>query len=195
MRRLLAGLAAVAAVASWTLTAPAQTLPKFALDRFEPTPAGDRFFAVPSADAGAHGSVRLMLLGDYAYRPLVLYKNDGDDRVGSVVSDQLFLHAAISAGLWQRLVLSLNAPIALVTAGDSPSSGGVSVSSPSGAAFGDVRLGARLRLLGEPNSAAELALGGSLWLPTTRSIGPHSIEPAIWVSTGMSRKLPRSSRL
>jgi outer membrane protein OmpA-like peptidoglycan-associated protein len=166
MRRLLAGLAAVAAVASWTLSAPAQTLPKFALDRFEPAPAGDRFFAVPSADAGAHGSVRLMLLGDYAYRPLVLYKNDGDDRVGSVVSDQLFLHAAISAGLWQRLVLSLNAPIALVTEGDSPASGGLRVSSPSGAAFGDVRLGARVRLLGEPNGVAELALGGSLWLPT-----------------------------
>jgi outer membrane protein OmpA-like peptidoglycan-associated protein len=164
MRRLFAGLAAVAAFASWTYSAAAQTYQKFALDRFEPAPAGDRFFAVPDADAGY--SLRLMLLGDYAYRPLVLYKNDGDDRVGSVVSDQLFLHAGLSLGLWERLNLSVNVPIALVTEGDSPSSGGISIASPSGASFGDIRFGARLRLAGAPHSAAQLALGGNLWAAT-----------------------------
>lgn len=165
MRRLLMGLALAAALVT-PLRAEAQTAGGFALNRFEPAPAGDRFFGVPGGNEAGHGSVRLMLLGDYAYRPLVLYRNDGDDRVGSVVSDQLFLHAGLAIGLWGRLSLSLNAPFAIVTEGDSPSAGGLNVSSPSGASLGDLRLGARLRLVGAPRGPAQLSLGGYLWLPT-----------------------------
>jgi OOP family OmpA-OmpF porin len=166
MRWVAVGLAVCSALVAFERSASCQTLQSFALDRYEPTPAGDRFFAVEGADLGGHVTPRLQLLGDYAYRPLVLYRNDGDDRVGSLVSNQLFLHLGLSLGLWDRLLLSVNLPLALVTNGDSPESGGIQFSSPSGAAVGDLRLGARLRLLGEARGPVQLSLGGLVWLPT-----------------------------
>jgi outer membrane protein OmpA-like peptidoglycan-associated protein len=155
--------------AAWlahTSLAAAQSQERFALDQFDPAPAGDRFFGVQGGDPGGHVSPRIQLLGEYAYRPLVLYRNDGDDRVASVVSDQLFGHLGFGLGLWNDLTLSANLPIALLTAGDSPSTGGLAFTSPSGAALGDLRLAARYRLLGNATGPAQLSLAASIWLPT-----------------------------
>ncbi|MGC4093035.1 MAG: OmpA family protein [Polyangiaceae bacterium] len=163
---ILASGLALAMCGLYASRAEAQQLEHFSLDRYEPTPAGDRFFGVPGGDDGAHGAVRGMLLGEYAWRPLVLYRNDGDNRVGSIVRDQVFLHLGVGFGLWHRLNVSANLPFALVSSGTSPTSSGISVPSPDGAALGDMRLSARLRLVGAPRSAAELDIGGSLWLPT-----------------------------
>ncbi len=166
-RILTLGVLAAAMVLVPSLAeAQSQPLQRFALDRFDPAPAGDRFFGVPGGDPGGDATLRVMLLGDYAYRPLVLYSNDGDTRIGSVVGNQLFLHAGASLGLFNRLNLSVNLPLALLTDGDSPAAGGVSVASPNGVALGDLRLSARLRLLGRARSVAELDLGGSLWAAT-----------------------------
>jgi len=52
----------------------ATTHAQISLDRFQPAPAGDRFFGVQGGDPGGELSPRLMLLGDYAYKPLVLYR-------------------------------------------------------------------------------------------------------------------------
>ncbi len=166
MRWLAVGLAVSCVLLAFERPAQSQQLQAFALDRYEPTPAGDRFFGVEGADLGGHVTPRFQLLGDYAYRPLVAYRNGGDDRIGSVVSDQLFLHLGVSLGLWDRLLVSLNAPFALVTTGDSPSATGLQIPSPSGAAVGDLRLGARLRLAGEARGPVQLSLGGLLWFPT-----------------------------
>jgi outer membrane protein OmpA-like peptidoglycan-associated protein len=151
---------------TYSQAAAAQTQKRFSLDQFDPAPAGDRFFGVQGGDPGGHVNPRAMLLGEYAYRPLVLYRNDGDDRVASVVSDQLFAHLGIGLGLWQNLSISANLPVALLTAGDSPSSGGLAFKSPSGAALGDLRLGARYRLVGSADGPVQLSLAASLWLPT-----------------------------
>jgi OOP family OmpA-OmpF porin len=155
-------------VLSASRSAEAQTaaLQPFSLDRFDPAPAGDRFFGVPGADPGGETTLRAMLLADYAYRPLVLYRNDGDESAGSIVKNQLFLHGGVSLGLFDRLNLSLNVPVALVNSGDSPVAGGIAPPSPSGAALGDLRVSARVRLVGRAKDGAELDLGGSLWLPT-----------------------------
>jgi outer membrane protein OmpA-like peptidoglycan-associated protein len=144
----------------------AQSQQRFALDQFEPAPAGDRFFGVQGGDPGGHLKPRWMLLGEYAYRPLVLYADNGNSRLSSVVSDQLFAHASLALGLWQDLALSLDLPIALLTSGDSPAAGGLSFASPSGAALGDLRLAARYRFAGEASSAFQLSLAGALWLPS-----------------------------
>ncbi|HTQ03400.1 MAG TPA: OmpA family protein [Polyangiaceae bacterium] len=165
-----------------TATAAAQSVGKFSLDRFEPAPAGDRFFGVPGGDPGGELTLRAMLLGDYAYRPLVLYVNDGDKSAGNVVKDQLFLHAGLSLGLFDRLNLSFDVPIAVVNDGDSPAVGGIAVPSPSGAALGDIRFTARVRLVGEARSPAELDLGGSLWVPTG--------DPARFTGDNTVRGLP-----
>ena len=153
-------------LATFAGAASAQTKDTFALDQFNPAPAGDRFFGVQGDDAGGHVNPRLMLLGDYAYRPLVLYRNNGDSSVGSVVSDQLFAHLGLGLGLWDIFSISADLPIALVTHGNSPALDGLSFGSPSGAALGDLRLGARLRFVGAADSAFQLSLAGYAWLPT-----------------------------
>jgi len=138
----------------------------FTLDRFQPSPAGDRFFDVQGGDPGGELAPRLMILGDYAYRPLVLYRNNGDEKVGTVVSSRLLLHLGGSLSLWNRLWVSANMPLALLTDGQTQSAGDIPVSSPSGFAVGDLRFGLRLRLAGEVGSLASLSIGGYIYVPT-----------------------------
>jgi outer membrane protein OmpA-like peptidoglycan-associated protein len=73
--------------------------------------------------------------------------------------------------LFDRALISLNVPIALVQAGDDPSdpASGLAASSPDSAQFGDVRLGARVRLLGPVGRGLQLSLAAHLWLPTGAS--------------------------
>lgn len=85
MRLLVTAALVVVSLFGSVCPAAAQTVEPFALDRFEPSPAGDRFFAVPGADVGGHGRVSAGLVGDYAYRPLVLYAEDGEDDAGNAV--------------------------------------------------------------------------------------------------------------
>jgi len=157
-KRLIAGAIWIVALAAGTRT-QAQGI---ALDRFQPAPAGDRFFGVQGGDPGGHLSPRLMLLGDYAYKPLVLYRASDDQEVGSVVKNQLVLHVAAGISLWDRLWVFASMPLSLYTNGQSPSD----ISSPSGAAAGDLRAGLRLRLLGENRSLASLSLAGYVFIPT-----------------------------
>ena len=133
--------------------AAAQTQTGFALDRFLPAPAGDRFFGVQGGDAGGHGDLRLMVLGEYAWRPLVVYAPGGDQRLGDVVAHQLFIHPAVSVSFWDRLSLSVDVPIAVLTHGNSPIINNVQFSSPSGQALGDIRGGLRLRIVGGAHDA------------------------------------------
>ncbi len=130
------------------------------LDRFQPAPAGDRFFGVQGGDPGGHLSPRLMLLGDYGYRPMVW--KTGDDVVGPIVKHQLILHIAAGVSLWDRLWLFADMPVALVNTGNNISP----LPAPSGVSAGDLRPGARVRLLGEARSIASLSLSGYLYIPT-----------------------------
>src|SRR5690606_32555891 len=51
----------------------------FALDRFDPSDRGSDWFALESLDFDGHMRAALGLVGDYAYKPLVLYNGDGDE--------------------------------------------------------------------------------------------------------------------
>src|SRR5262245_59580333 len=124
--RLLTAIALAAPALTSASSARAQdpVLGQFALDRYEPTPAGDRFFAIPSGAVDGESVLRLSLTFDYAKDPLVLRdtcndaNKDGtftaaecnlDDTksLGSVVSDQLIAHIGVSYALWEHLLLSL----------------------------------------------------------------------------------------
>src|SRR5512136_2792067 len=157
-KRLLAGsiLFTVLAVA-----ATSRAEGGLALDQFQPAPAGDRFFGVQGGDPGGELSPRLMLLGDYAYKPMVLYR--GDDSLGPIVKNQLILHIAAGVSLWDRLWLFANMPLALINNGSSVSG---ALPAPSGVAAGDLRVGARVRLVGENRSLATLSLSGYVYIPT-----------------------------
>jgi len=162
--RFLKCLCSALTAAALGVMAPRAEAQGLALSRFDPAPAGDRMFGVQSPFVAGHLTPHLMLLGDYAHNPLVLRTaQDGRD-VGSVVSNQLFLHLNGSFALWNRLSVNVDAPIALFQSGDSPSQS--PLPSPSSAQFGDLRLGLRLRLYGDYHDIFQVALGGYLWVPT-----------------------------
>jgi outer membrane protein OmpA-like peptidoglycan-associated protein len=154
-----------------------------ALDRFDPAPAGDRMFGVPSPYAAGPHTPHVMLLGDYAHNPLVLRSEPSGKQVGAVVGNQLFLNLDVGLSLWNRLMLDVDAPLALAQNGDSPSGGGQAFSSPSSVQFGDLRFGARLRLIGEYHDPFQIAVGGYVWAPTGAKNS--------FVSSGQARGLPQ----
>jgi len=156
---LVAGSALTVALA---VGAKANASGGLALDQFQPAPAGDRFFGVQGGDPGGDLLPRLMLLGDYAYKPYVLRLTSDDSEAGALVKHQLFAHVAAGITLWDRLSVFANMPLALVNTGDTV--GGTKVES--GVAAGDLRLGARVRLVGESRSIATLSLSGYVYVPT-----------------------------
>lgn len=155
----LSAVALAASTLAWTHAASAEGL---ALSRFDPAPAGDRFFGVQSPYAVGGTIPHLMLLGDYASDPLVL-REPNDQRVGAVVGNQLLLHLNGSYALFDRLLFNVDVPVAVAQSGDSPRAG---FQSPSGADFGDVRVGVRYRILGDYFDAFQFAIGGYVWIPT-----------------------------
>jgi OmpA-OmpF porin, OOP family len=137
--------------------ARAQTFGGIALEQLSPAPPGDTFTLVPSPFAAGHLVPRGLALFDYAARPLTLVSASGSR---PVVSGQGFLHAGASLALWDRLLLSLSLPVALVQSGEAPSAGRFTFASPTSPQVGDLRLGARIRLVGE--DGAPFQLGGSV---------------------------------
>jgi outer membrane protein OmpA-like peptidoglycan-associated protein len=159
---------------------PSQSL---ALDRFDPAPAGDRMFGVQSPFVAGSLTPHVMLLGDYAHNPLVIRTIGTNQNLGAVVKNQLFLHLNGGLALWNRLYVNVDVPVALENSGDNPTVGAQTFISPSKAAFGDLRLGARLRLWGEYFDPFQIAIGGYLWLPTGAS--------SAFVSDGKVRGMPQ----
>ncbi|MBK9259750.1 MAG: hypothetical protein IPM54_07900 [Polyangiaceae bacterium] len=135
-----------------------------ALNQFDPAPAGDRFFGVPSPYTRGHLEPRVIALFDYAHNPLVV-----KDATGSraVVSSQGFLHVGLSFSLWNRLLVSAHMPIALAQAGDDPTVGGVHFPSPTGQQAGDLRIGGRVRLTGGARQPLQIGVGTSFYIPTS----------------------------
>jgi OOP family OmpA-OmpF porin len=162
-KRLMAGSILSAVLAAGTAV---RAQDGYTLGRFQPAPAGDRFFGVQGGDPGGHLLPRVMVLGDYAYKPLVLYRGSDDQEVGTVVSNHLILHLSAGIVFGDRLWISANMPLALVTSGKDQSAGDITFSGPSGFAAGDLRMGLRLRLIGENQSIASLSLAGYVYIPT-----------------------------
>jgi outer membrane protein OmpA-like peptidoglycan-associated protein len=174
-------VAAAARPALAQSTTPAPN-PGLALDRFEPAPAGDRMFGVPSPYAAGALTPHLMLLADYAHDPLVLRVMPANTSAGSVVGSQLYLNLDAGLSLWNRLMIDVDVPVALAQSGDNPTGQGETFTSPSSVQFGDLRLGARVPIWGKYDDAFQVAVGGYLWLPTGASNS--------FVSAGEVRGLP-----
>ena len=161
--RHLFGATTALALATAAHSAAAQGI---ALNRFDPAPAGDRMFGVPSPFAAGHLTPHLMLMADYAHNPLVLRYASSGDSLGAVVSSQLYLHLNGSLSLWDRININVDVPMALFQDGESPTVGNATFASPSKVQFGDLRLGLRVRLFGDYHDAFQAGVGGYVWLPT-----------------------------
>ena len=159
-------VALLAAAATTAAPASAQSQPSLALDRFNPSFAGDRMFGVPSPFVAGSPGLHVMVLGDYAHNPLVLKTDKGDDKVGSIVSSQLFLHLNPTLALWNRPATNVDVPVALLQDGGDSSATGTVINAPTKAQFGDLRAGARLRLVGDYHDMFQLGVGGYVWFPT-----------------------------
>jgi outer membrane protein OmpA-like peptidoglycan-associated protein len=156
----------------------------FAVNRYQPAPAGDAFFSVPSAGEGAPG-LHAAVGADYAHAPLVLRSTPERRDMGAIVSGQLNLHAGLSLSVARRALVSLDVPAAIVNRGDSPATPDARIASPGSAALGDLRAGLRVRLYGE--RALALAAGASLWLPTgsqAQYTGDGQVRPALALLAG-----------
>ena len=135
------------------------------MGRFDVAERGSDWFVGESLDL--RGKVRgaVGLTGDYAYKPLVFYDENGNEKA-TVIDHQLFLHLGGSLNLWNRLRLGAVVPIAATTIGNDVRVGNSDLSPDSGPALGDVRLGVDLRIVGEYEGPAQLAVGAQVYLPT-----------------------------
>jgi outer membrane protein OmpA-like peptidoglycan-associated protein len=163
--RYLPALAALAAAAFAPSVAGAQTA-GWALDRFEPSPAGDNFFTAehPWYGHGRPFAFRAGLVFDYAHTPLVLRETvGGQERVTPIVSDMLVGSLQAGIGLSNRVNIHLSLPISFWQDGAAVAVGGLGASSS--AALGDPRIGVRVRVLGESDrDAFSLHVGAALYL-------------------------------
>jgi OmpA-OmpF porin, OOP family len=135
-----------------------------ALDQLDPAPAGDAFFGVPSPFARGSLVPRALLMFDYADAPLKLTQKGVPSSL--VVAKQAFLHVNASFSVQDRLLISVLVPVAVVQSGDSPSVPGASLPSPTSAEIGDVRVGLRVRMIGDDEDPFQLGIGGNLYIPT-----------------------------
>jgi len=149
----------------------------FSLERFVPTSAGDRFLGVPSPYVAGALALHAALLADYAYRPLVLHAPPADTE--ALVSHQAVLHANVTLALNQRLLLNLDLPALALQKGET-------TPAVHGADMGDVRAGARVRLLGENATPFQIGVGGYLWLPTAtgRTTGDGAVRGMPYLALG-----------
>lgn len=158
-------LSALLTLTALPAAARAQSADGWALDRYEPATAGDPFFV---AEHPWYNRTRLFSAGitaDFARNPLVLRGPMTQPRV--VIDNMVVLHAHAAIALFDRVAISVSLPFSLLqTAG--ASSGTTSATGLSaytaGAAIGDPRLGARVRIFGQSDeSYFSLHAGGQLF--------------------------------
>ncbi len=162
LRLRLALLASTGLVVAWSLPAAAQT-EGFALDRFDPSERGSEWFALESLQFDGDPKWTFGLVGDWAYKPLVLYQ-DGEERA-ALVEHQLFAHLGASVILMDFLRVGVSLPVGYVS-GDDVAVNGTPFSASSGGAIGDLRLGADARFLGKNRGPVRIGGGLQLHVPT-----------------------------
>ncbi len=151
--------------ASLPRPALAQSNEGIALNRYEPSERGSDWFQGESLDLRGEGRWSVGAVGDWAFKPLVVYDGNGDV-VQAIIKHQAFVHLGASVVLWDRVRFGLNLPILAYQDGSNARVNGVTYTAADGAALGDVRLGADVCLFGEYGDPATMALGAQFHLPT-----------------------------
>jgi len=169
VRRILAAACSLA-VAGLLSTANAQTAGTvqnrgFEVNRYEPTAAGEWSFLV---DHPWYSSLRYFAGGitlNYAHNPLVLGTGSptGDYTVlRPIIEHRLMGHVDLAGSFADRVLVSLSLPVVLLERGNNEA--GIRLLDLP--ALGDVRLGARFRVFGQPyREPVSLSFGIDFWIP------------------------------
>jgi OOP family OmpA-OmpF porin len=137
----------------------------FTVERYEPTAAGSWTFSV---DHPWYTKSKFFFAGgltlDYAHDPLVFGTTTGDHftQREAVIEHSLVGHVDLAASFLDRVLIAFSLPVTLLERGHS-----VDGAAPlSGGAAGDPRIGALVRLFGQPlRDAFSLHLGIDFWIP------------------------------
>jgi outer membrane protein OmpA-like peptidoglycan-associated protein len=149
-----------------TAASPSAKAQEAVMSRLEPAVAGDSFFAVLGANVDGKVVPRGQLTVDYQHRPFVLVDEVGNELAAPSAS-RLLLHGSASLAIVGRVLVSVDAPFAVLQRGDTVILGPTFELAPtSGAAIGEVRVGVRARLFGEASSPCQIGVGGFMYLPT-----------------------------
>ena len=133
----------------------------FSLLRFEPAPAGDRFFGVRDAyvPGNTKSRFRAALIGNIPAAPLLTRTDNLTGKSVDIVSKQFITHLDVGYFPTKWLLLNADLPLVVSQAGDGQTS-------PSGSALADTRLGLRVALVGGENKAFSCGPSLDVWLPT-----------------------------
>ena len=133
----------------------------FSLLRFEPAPAGDRFFGVRDGYVPGNTSSRLRaaIIGNVPVAPLLSRTDNATGKSVDIVSKQFVTHFDVSYIPTNWLLVNADLPLVVSQSGDGQTS-------PSGSALGDTRLGVRFGIVGGENKAISIGPSLDVWLPT-----------------------------
>ncbi len=137
----------------------------FAADGFNASERGSEWFVLDSLDLRGDARPALGVVGEYAYKPLVVFGTDGNERA-AVVRHQLTLHPGASLLILERLRLSVDVPIAVYNDGSDAAIGAFTLKGPGAPAVGDVRAAIDVRLFGQYGGVATASLGVQAFAPT-----------------------------
>lgn len=151
---------AAIAAALVLLTRGASAQVRWAVDRYNPAPAGDPFVGVdhPRYGGARTPSVSAALRFGYALEPLVARTQGAAPR--AVIAHAGAMYLGVAARFERRMEFDLAVPISLGESGTRDPSGAGPFAAP---AVGDLRLGARVRLAGDADGRASLHLGVQLF--------------------------------
>jgi OmpA-OmpF porin, OOP family len=166
MRRQLFSCLAFAATVTTAAAAFAQSVPGFAVDRFNPSERGSEWFALDSLDMRGNARPAIGVVGELALKPLAIPQQGPDGTHLTVLNHQFYTHLGASMVLGDRVRIGLNVPLLLSQSGQSGTAFNQQYTGPNKAALGDVRMSADVRLVGQYGDAFILALGGQMFLNT-----------------------------
>ena len=153
------------ALLTLTLSADAEPMPRnLALDRYEPSPAGDAMLGVPDATVAPGIRPSFALMGVYSRDPVVAVYDDANrTEAGKIVTHQFNIHALAALDLWALAKLHIDVPFAASQGGGDSK---INEASPNSAVMGDVRAGLRLALVGQHGWVPSVAANANVWFPS-----------------------------
>ncbi|MFO0625483.1 MAG: transporter [Polyangiales bacterium] len=185
--RARAALALAALIVPASAGAQTAALRGWSLDRHEPSPAGDVFFA---AEFPWYSSDRVVAAGavlTHALTPLVLTREyaDGTTRRDAIVAGMLVAHTLVAASAFDRVALHLDLPLSLHQSGVADPTQSSRLAPSDAANVGDLRVGARVRLVGHADrDRFSLHLGVGVAVPSgsrdaNTGDGTTRVEPRV----------------